>query len=293
MKHAFLITAYKDFEQLIDLVKVLDRLYACGIYIHIDKKSKKQAEFILPILNEISSVRFIGAGYKVNWGGFNNLRAQLLLLKKAHGDLLGYDYYHLITAQDFPLCGDLEFDKRLGEFNNSFIYTEKFPVEGWKEGGFTRVKYYHFLNVFNLRNKTQLKLYNYSIKLQKFLGINRKYSICFTKNSPYWSLTDDAVSKVLQYIKRGYLNLFRYTYIPEEVFFGTLFTIEGLPHINHSLRFEDWDEDKNKTVPAFLYSTTHPEVLSETKCLFARKFDFNSVLSKELIGEIKTKLLKL
>ena len=99
MKQAILITAYRDFDQLLDLVALFDDRF--GVYIHIDKKSNC-GDRIYDSLKGQSHVQWVSSDYTINWGGRNHLLAILSLCKKAFADGK-YSYFHLITGQDLPI----------------------------------------------------------------------------------------------------------------------------------------------------------------------------------------------
>lgn len=296
MKHAFLITVYKDNIQIVKLVQLLCQLYEGDIFIHIDNKSNISINDIRRYLCSTENDRtFIYKKYKVNWGSFNHLRAQLFLMRTAN-DRDVYRYYHLLTGQDLPLIkSQEELDGLLD--GKSYIYFGVFPNEGWTRGGMSRVDKYHFLNLLNLKKKWQLSLYNKILKFQYALGLtnNRKFETwCY--NSPYWSLNAREVRLILKFISRrkSFLKIFEYCYIPEEIFYSTLLNYLGqLDYLEgDSKRFEDWDEEENPgNVPAVLGLKHIPILMSNpNKCIFARKFDLSIPQSKLAYETIYNKL---
>ena len=99
MKQAILITAYKNYHHLEEIIQCFDVNFE--IYIHLDKKSKISKEE-LARLKGYNIVKSIAQKYSVNWGGFNHLKSILYLTEKA---LQSQDnhYFHLITGHDFPI----------------------------------------------------------------------------------------------------------------------------------------------------------------------------------------------
>lgn len=99
MKLAFLIQCHKNPKQINKLIQVLSHPDV-DLYVHIDKKSEISAEQInlntsnVKILNDEDRV-------DVRWGTFSQVKATLNLLKEAYEKK--YDYYWLISGQDFPL----------------------------------------------------------------------------------------------------------------------------------------------------------------------------------------------
>ncbi|KIA84626.1 hypothetical protein OA84_03730 [Kaistella solincola] len=100
MKHAILITAYKDFQQLANLVEEFPA-DDYNIYIHIDKKSKVDENIISKVSSK-ENVKCIERKYVINWGGLNHLNAFLHLSRIPLKD--GENaYFHVITAQKHQL----------------------------------------------------------------------------------------------------------------------------------------------------------------------------------------------
>lgn len=96
MKHAYLIMAHGNFEQLQFLVYLLD-CKQNDIFIHIDKKTEICD---LSLKTKYSAVT-IFQKYKIYWGTYSQVQCELFLLRQAiHG---GYDYYHLLLGSDMPL----------------------------------------------------------------------------------------------------------------------------------------------------------------------------------------------
>ena len=130
MKQAILITAYKDFLQLARLTSEFDGRF--NIYIHVDKKSRITSNE-RQILAKNKQIKYFSQDYKVNWGGFNHMRAYLGLISIA---LKNEDniYFHLITGQDFPIQSNAYFD-RFFEDKNNYMSSFRLPTTGWKNGG--------------------------------------------------------------------------------------------------------------------------------------------------------------
>ena len=119
MKHAFLIIAHKNWNQLILLLRQIDALNH-DIFIHVDKKAKG-----VPVKRIKEAVRYskicIYSEYSVFWGGYELVQTELFLYGKAHA--IGYDYYHLLSGQDLLLVSPDKFDTFF-EDNNGFEFIE-------------------------------------------------------------------------------------------------------------------------------------------------------------------------
>lgn len=112
MRHAFCIIAFNDYKQLVKMLQLLDSEKS-DFYIHINSLTE------MPDCDRIraaickSEVHFTER-VPIVWGENGVLTAQLVVLNAAleHG---GYDYYHLLSGQDFPLKSFDSFDSYLEE----------------------------------------------------------------------------------------------------------------------------------------------------------------------------------
>ena len=100
-KHAFLIIANRNFNQLAKLVGVLDDIRN-DIYVLIDKTSEERRVSIhtnnanLKILSEMP----------IYWGDYSQIEAELVLFTVASEE--HYEYYHLLSGLDLPLSSQDE-----------------------------------------------------------------------------------------------------------------------------------------------------------------------------------------
>ena len=292
MKQAILITAYKDFKQLIYLVNLFDNTF--NIYIHIDKKSKLNKENLV-VLQECPYVRYVGCFYKINWGGVNHLKAYLELCKLAFQDK-DNQYFHLITGQDYPIKSIKyfnEFFKAQNNIRKDYLEYHKLPFDGLSGGGLDRLKYYHLNDFFNYQStkgyknlmkiKYWQKKYNFKRSLKGFGFKN------FYLGSTYWSLSRKTLSYVIDYTlnKPNFFNKLKYSHCPEEIYFQTIILNSKYAKnvVNKNLRFIDWS--KGGSSPAYL-SINHLNDIIKSDNLFARKIHSKS---NDLINRIEANKL--
>ncbi|WP_225351267.1 beta-1,6-N-acetylglucosaminyltransferase [Levilactobacillus spicheri] len=100
-KHAFLVIANRNFDQLKVLVNLLDD-YRNDIYVLIDKK----AVGIRPKLKVNFSKIILLNEMPIYWGDYSQIQAELALFKIASKE--GYSYYHLLSGLDLPLVSQDE-----------------------------------------------------------------------------------------------------------------------------------------------------------------------------------------
>ena len=289
---AILITAYKNYHHLENLVNFFDGSF--NIYIHIDKKSSLSKEN----LNKLSSkerVQYVSQQYKINWGGINHLKAILDLIKEAINNKEN-EYFHLITGHDYPIKPLEEFsqffEKNKG---NDFMEYHTLPYSSWPENGMDRLSRYNIYDLLDGRTGVNERLIKGFSKLQKAIGFKRSFSKNFPPlfgGSTYWSLKRESLEYVFQYMNDHpkYLKRFNYSFCSEEIFFQTILLNSPMKEtlINNNMRFIIWEE-RNGNFPANLDSSDY-ENIKNSDALFARKFEYP--VSESLLNKIKADISK-
>lgn len=277
MKQAILITAYKDIDQLFDLVNFFDDDF--NIYIHMDKKAK-YSEKDFEVIKNIANIKLFSTKYNVFWGGFSHLKAILFLVEKAIA-CPDNQYFHLISGHDVPIK-PISFFKNFPVLNkgSEFISFFEIPKIGWVDnGGLDRIEYYHLNDLFSI--KKSIKSYTIAkrfIRLQKKLSIKRKISAKIPKlysGSTWWSLSRSCLLYVCEYTKESifFLNRIKYTFCSEEIYFQTVILNSTFAqHVkNYNYRYIDW-KARHGNNPAILDESDY-EILVNSDALFARKID--------------------
>ena len=94
-KHAFLIIAHKEIDQLNSLIKALDN-ERNDIFINLDPKDQ-------PYVYKVKKANlFFNNFIPGKWGGFSLVKIELSLLELANKNR-NYDFYHLLSGQDYLL----------------------------------------------------------------------------------------------------------------------------------------------------------------------------------------------
>lgn len=279
MTIAVLILAHKNPEQIKRLVNRLQHP-AIKVFIHADKKSGlAKATFD----SDLSLIKNSAAVY---WGDFSPVQATLNGMKEISEALKQFDFFILLSGQDYPikslekLVHFLEKNK-----NKEFIDHRPISKEGW-EKAMGRYQYYHYR-----RNKNVAKwAFFKGVKLlMKISGIKRKPPFPIWGGSQWFTISFNAFSYILDYAKRnpGYLSFMKRCNFTDEMFFQTILlnSIFKDNCVNNNLRYIDWNESSVKKV-------RNPKVLSmedwnairNSKAFFARKFDTN--IDKEILDKI-------
>lgn len=269
MKHCLLITAYKNVDIINNLIDSVPAEW--GIYIHLDKKSKIK-------ISDINNRAHVFKTYSVKWGSRAHIKAILLLMKQVYKNDFVYDYYHLITGQDFICCPLNKVDETLGF--DGFTYMEYFsiPNPNWTgpHGGYDIIQYYTLAPFVNFKNP-KWRLLN--IKFEKLQGIlhlkKRLPKYPLYGGSTYGSFHKSAISELLSnpITKKLYRKLFL-SVCGEELFFQTILMNSPLKDklVNNNLRYIDW----NANNPPKIVTEEDFDKIINSRALFCRKIDYQS-----------------
>lgn len=294
MKHAFMIMAHNNYNQLTKLLYLLDHPEV-EIFLHIDKKSK---EYILPKL-KYSKIKVIKR-MSINWGGYSQISCELKLLKTA---LLNKDleYFHLLTGQDLLLKNIgyiLEFFEN--HKGKNFIHFDR-KIKSINR--YERIKYYRiFQDIVSKRTflgKLIISIFQEKIfcLLQKVLKIDRSKNyknIKFKSGSAYFSITRELAKYIVEK-EETIKEYFFYTLCGDEMFIqtlaynskfrDTLYNKKFNDNYSANQRYIDWN-----TGTPYTWRSSDIEDLLESGYLFARKFDEN--IDSEVIDKIIMEVTK-
>lgn len=290
MRLAFLIQCHKNAEQINCLLDVLKNDNV-DFYIHLDKKSNIENQ-----IQKRDDIYFLSECERINvkWGTFSQIEATLNLLNKAIS-VKKYDYYFLISGQDFPI--------RTVEILLGFL---------------TDNENCNYLNLFPSLNNGLLKQNNYDRRNQivfndwllkrAFLihvikrlwvavtgGYNRTFKLFQRKNnlnvkfyfgSQWWCLSSEFICYLRKYLAETpqYVEFFKKTSCPDESFFQTLLMNSPYADTRRDyLHYIDWSGEKNS--PKNLSIDDLPLILKSNKFM-TRKIDGDF----ELINKLKENL---
>ena len=272
-KQAILIIAHNNIEVLNRLLELLDSKYF-DIYLHIDLKSSIKKEDLyeckISTLNVYKVVNIL-------WGDYSMIEAEMFLFGEASKNM--YEYYHLISGVDLPIKSN----KYIYEFfhNNYPKEFDHFKKNETSESRVDRVKYYHFMS-YNKNHDDFLNQDYAFVRKQKMDGVDRLANDNnIVKSGCNWiSVTHEFLEYLLLqafYIEKTY----PYTRCADEVFVQTLlFNSEfrnNLYDKNYDANFDaclraiDW----NRGDP-YVWRDEDFEELKTSKCVFARKFDYET-----------------
>lgn len=237
MKHCVLITAYKDAKQINRLIGRIPQEW--GIFIHIDKKS--------PISCKDISDRAIKIGRRpIYWGSFVHVEVFLDMMEMAMADKRHFDYFHLITGQDYPAI-DLRKADTLIEPGKIYIHNEPIPRSCWPswDGGYQFYKYFTFARWTDTRFPICNRALNRLCKIAQFWKVKRFYLPPYPiyGGSSYMSIPRKAVDHLLHSeISKDLQHRLRYSLDGEETFYQTAIINSELKDdmVNDDMRLIIW-----------------------------------------------------
>ncbi len=295
MKQAYLITAYKDFDQLYELAKFFSK--TAYVFIHVDEKSKSITDRDLERLNIIPGCEAFRS-YKIAWGSFHHVEAIVELMIRA---LLKEDvsYLHLLTGEDFPLLSAKQLDERFSEEDH--IYMDYIEPGDLPKEVIVRYRYKNIMANRNVKNKLLWQIQNLSGKLQEKKGRIRKGIGVFGrdriyKGLVYCSMPREAGAYAIGFISgegAGFWEDLKTCQVPEEFFFQSIFMNSDIWRekvVNRQLRYMDWSKGDGAS-PVYLDASDYQAVAQARKdgYCFARKF--HPERSKKLRDRLRREFL--
>lgn len=273
--------AYGEYEQLKMLIKMLD--YPNNdIYVHIDKKSPEIK--LEELKNDIKySKVYLYQEYPIYWGHFSQTQCEVFLLEKAIDN--EYDYYHLISGADLPLCSQGKihsyFDKLHGK---EFVryWGPKFPEQNksWIKlyhplQKYLRLSSHHSVNLMFEYAERVIEAVQLLFKVDRLKGCNYELQ----KGATWFSITHQFASYIVSK-KKWICEYFKNTRSSDEVFIQTLlhnsdfknnrfeqtYEIDGLT----GTRYIDW-----KRGNPYTFIEEDFDELINCGFLFARKFSMS------------------
>ena len=304
MKHAVLIMAHKNKEQLIRLIRSL----ACpdfDIFVHPDshwKLSKKDLFDIKTCAVNVTVAKKRIHGELDNW---SLVQIALNLIDCAMGTGKNYSYFLLLSGQDYPIKSReyiLSFLKE--HYPLPMIHCESYDDEYRVRSKFMLVRWMNNTEAVHKKMKPgimrKLRVLPYVIaeKLEnKFYGSPyerlKKYNLELYGGSAWWILPAGVIDYIDKVRKEQPLLIKEYkrTHTPEETFFQTM--AMNSPYADRLKNAPDiYDNAERGDMPCMTYANFitptkpfrgHPHIITTEdfnrimakKALFARKFDVN------------------
>lgn len=273
MKIAVLIQCHKNAKQINLLLNKLNHP-DIDCYLHIDKKADFEEQvihrenvFVLPREKRVS----------VKWAQISQVDATLNLLHMANG---GYDYYWLISGQDWPLREIINFFKKHNGENFVRYWNSKNYGKHQQNNLDKRNQIYFPLDIIG-RKSWQKIVKRVYVELTG--GYNKTWKIFMRKQletdfyfgSSWWALTGETVEWIINYLGQheDYYIFYKNTVCPDESFFQTLVMMS--PYADNKtdyLTYLHFSEGANS--PDILRASDFPQA-KESGCLVMRKVDMD------------------
>ncbi len=268
MNVANIIMAYKNPAQLERMIKAMNHP-SFHVFIHVDKKIDI-APFLY--LAKLERVNFIKDRRLCNWGGFSFVKAIFASLEEVINAPVSYDFYNLMSAQDYPIKPMDEiaafFERSIGR---SFISFDPDDKKDWWSHAVIRYQHYHFTDL-KFKGKYFLqRIINSIAPKRKFPLPIKLYG---SSISSWWAISKECAEYSIEFMKKSpkLANFMKYTWAADEFLLATI--LMNSPYrtqiINNNLRYITWSD--SSAHPLILELKDLPGILNSDK-LFARKFD--------------------
>lgn len=287
MKLAMLVLCHKNPDQINKFIDVL----SCDnidFFIHVDKKSD-----IIDRITAKRNVFFIPEDKRINvkWATFSMVQAELQLIEAAYY-YDAYDYFWLVSGQDYPLSTPEKIIKILKSNPDTIYMNVSYSNNNTKKSNLDKRHEIFFPDwilkkdfIHRIIRRLWIELtggYKHTYKL-----FRRKDSSLYKYyyGSQWWCLSRHFVEYALNYINDNprFINSFYHSSCPDESFFQTiLMNSEFRVFRKDSLHYIDWKKKSNS--PKILTINDLDKAFKSGKVM-ARKIDVN--VEKNILIEME------
>jgi hypothetical protein len=268
---AILILAHANSGVFHRLVRALDHP-RISIFCHIDSK----ADISLFDVPSQGNVTFIDDRKDIFWGGYRMIEAELALFRSARS-AGPFAAYALISGDSLPLIDNDALILLIGRARHTLKFVEQ--VRGDKS--YARIERIYLPDTsVGCFTKPGTHLDRY-LADQDFEAVRRAMSVRrlkrargfrLFKGSQWFSVSDALLGRMLDYLETdpSYEEIFRFTAIPDELFFQSLLKIiEPEAESEFGLMGVDWSR---KPMPYVMRSDRELDLVRSSETPFFRKF---------------------
>ena len=270
MTAAFLIIAHKNPCQIQRLcTKLVSK--STEVFLHLDGKMKDfEYAWLISTLTE-TEVHILEKRVRVYWSHVSGVYAMKALIDTVMEFPKKFDYYILLSGQDYPikslssLLDYLENSKNL-----EFIKAFPFPYNKWgPTGGYNRIKEYWLVRHYFLNGVLRRAHKHHLLPERQF-----PFDMHPCGGGDWWALSRPCVQYIHSFLRDNpkYLSFFRFSESSSEYALNILVGNSPFRNriTNHHLTCTDWSR-----------GGSHPKILTcedfervrESTLFFARKFD--------------------
>lgn len=283
LKVVHLILAHNRPQQLHRLINEL-LIGEDVVFVHLDKKANL-SDF--SFLQNTRNVFLISKNYKVNWGGFNLVKAIISSIQQIQSSKLDYDFLNILSGQDYPLKPITQFHAFLEDNTQTSFLEVHLPGHPWLEGLRPRLNDYHMTD-FTFRGSTLLEGLMTKVLPRRKLPAD----LCLVGHSCWMTITREAVQYLNEYLTKNskILKRFEFTWGADEIFIQSILYSSPLKSkikTNNNLRYIDWSEQQPSPKTLTMVDRF---ALTSTSSFFGRKFDEN--VDSSILDYIDCELLR-
>lgn len=282
---AIIIIAHKKPEQVFNLCTILIEKF--NVYVHFDKKCVLELE----MKHKFESIGVkVFSHFSVNWGGYNIVAAELLLLREALKDSRN-NYFHIISGEDW-LVSSVKDIYDYYEASDSIFMTYENSTKVIKSCECVNWWYRLYFNYDNLNRRTFYgKVYHRMLLIiQLLLRVNKLKKLKITNEiycgSQWMDLPRYSVEYIFDFLKthEEYIDVFKTSFCPDEAIFQTILVNSKYKDkiVCNNHRYILWKE-KYGNYPAILDIDDYDDIVKDLHH-FCRKIDLK--ISCDLINKL-------
>lgn len=272
MKIAYLIQAHKNIDQIKMLVYCLLGSGQDHYFIHIDKKSDDLYKELLSDYHNDTRVHISEERVRVNWSGFSQVKATLILMKKVYKSKIAFDRVHLMSGEDFPVRSP-EYISSFLQYNRDKEYIEYTDIGKYR----WRILQYNFFTEYINNRSILIRSFQRFFRLfQKVLPERKNFiDLKLCKGSSWFNISIEAMEYILQFLdeQSDYIIQFSKTACADEHFFQMILLNSEFKDriVNNNLYYTEWK--KGKSSPVYLDTKGIEYAKNNDNILFIRKIN--------------------
>ena len=231
MKLAYGISAYKD---PVHLKRLVSALGADGVefYVHIDKKV--DIGTFRQSLHEYKNCHILEDRYNILWGGWSQVKYQLLFLKEMLMSRNCPDRIFIITGQDYPLWSNKRIRQCAIDFPEKVwmrgINLTQLPSSSHMKRFLSIPHYFRDVDFHNEKLRHYITGGQRELFLKIFPSIRKNYIIVdgqkwdIWQSSGYFSCNREVAQYIIDTMEKNpqIESYFRKTFVPEEITIPTI-----------------------------------------------------------------------
>ncbi|GKS82320.1 glycosyl transferase [Ligilactobacillus pabuli] len=264
-KHAFLIMATKNNEQLRKLIETLDDPQN-DIFLHIDSDFRGTVN-----CNVKSSPVYVVDRIKGSWAAYSLVKIEFALLKKAV-EVGGYSYFHLLSESDLPIVSNDELHSFFFNRAEEFIEFQEINTKAIKN----KVNYIYPLQEYIGKKHGALWFLQKLILILEKLFSKKNQDEMYqnlAKGSQWFSITEDFAEYIVDQEEKCE-KLLSKSQAPDEIFIQTICLnskfVNRISNVEEgNLRYIKWNKGNS---PEILMGKDITKIVGSGD-IFARKFN--------------------